>query len=837
MDFWRLVSPETFTSPPLVGHHSHWLCAIAVLLAIFSAWVLIPVTQRFHSTSSGYRFWWLVSGSIVMGTGIWAMHFTGMLAFLLPLKVEYNLIITILSGVPAVIATSCFILLYKQHEFSNKRMHLMALILALGIGAMHYIGMEAIKVDADMYYDPVYFFLSLLAAYVLAVSGVFSLTRMVDQTGASSFNSKISGSICFGLAVSCMHFIAMRATFFQPHNDAVFIQHAAPSFGLVMVVILTTLVLLVFTIISSIFDRRMQDLSRLAERSQNRFQSLAETTQTAIFTFNENHVTYANPALCRITGYSLEDIYQLQLSKLFDEEFEQMAQQIIAGTVKSGQVFHRQFRIMTAGNEEKWIYCSSTLEDFEDQLAGLCSAFDITEQKDAELNMRHLAYHDQLTQLYNRTVFMDRLSHHLELMNRRQSDSKSCVMILDLDKFKSINDSLGHLTGDKLLKTIAVRLRKVARSCDTMSRFGGDEFVLLIEDMDSRFNTDMIAQRILDCLEEPFAIDDRTIDIHTSIGIVELDSCYESPDQVLRDADIALYRAKEIGHGCWVIYDDTLDAAAKRLRKLHPELKNALRDNQLQMYYQPICAALDRRVLGFEALARWQRSNGEWVSPAEFIPLAEDSGLILDIGLWALESASIELAKFNNMNDDKDIYISINIDAQSLTDQRFYDAVVSAFDTFQLKRGQLKIELTERGLIQDTESILPRMNSLIELGCEFMIDDFGTGYSSLSYLHRLPIHSLKIDRSFVMHLDDDENSTPLVKTIITLAQSLNMAVVAEGVETEEQCRRLSQLGSQQLQGYYFAKPMPADAAMEFLVQQERFVVDGSIVNLWGSIPG
>ena len=499
--------------------------------------------------------------------------------------------------------------------------------------------------------------------------------------------------------------------------------------------------------------------------------------------------------------------------------------------MSSKDVFHHETKFLTATGDEKWLYYSLTLEEFGNHATGLASAFDITEQKFAEMSMRELAYHDPLTRLHNRTVFLERLEHHLALQQRRSDEKKACVMILDLDNFKSINDTMGHLQGDKLLITIARRLRKLARRSDTMSRFGGDEFVLLLEDMDSRFGIDIIAQRIIKSLSEPLVLNDRKIDIHSSIGIVELNKGYTSSKQVLHDADIALYRAKEQGRGSWVVFDETLDANVKRQRLLQPELKSALAENQLQMYYQPICSASNRRVCGFEALARWQRANGEWVSPVEFIPLAEDSGLILDIGLWALESAAIQLARFNAEDKHCDLYISINIDATSLTDECFYDGVVSAINTFKLRRGQLKIEITERGLIKDTEAILPRMHSLIKLGCEFMIDDFGTGYSSLSYLHRLPIHSLKIDRSFVMHLDKKETSEPVVKTIIALAESLGINVVAEGVETETQLQHLFELGSHQVQGYYFSKPMSADEVVAYMQKQEQ-AAENALINLW-----
>lgn len=819
MEFWRLSSPDNFSEPALMAHHVHWICAVAFFVAIFASWVLLTVMQRYHESNAGFRYWWLMVGSVVMGTGIWAMHFTGMLAFSIPVKVEYSPLITLVSIVPAIIASGFFLALYRKNGLSQIRMLIIALIMAGGIGTMHYVGMEAMIVAADMYYKPGLFLLSIIAACILAYSAVYTYSRLISSHSLTALQARVVGSVTLGLAVSLMHFIAMNATFFQPNIDTVITHHGSAPLMLVLKVIVITLVLLLFASVSSIVDRRMSEISRQLQKSETRFQNLAESTQTAIFTFNNDHITYANPALCKITGHGVDELYSMTLEEIFDPEFHAQAQIIIDGAIHADKAFHREIQIHSAAGEKKWLYCSMTLEEVNNNTIGLASAFDITDQKNAEMAMRKLAYFDQLTQLHNRTVLMDRLQHCLDLMHRHDQAKTACVMILDLDGFKAINDSYGHLQGDKLLITVAERLKTLARSADTMSRFGGDEFVLLLEQIDSSFNIDSIAERILETLARPVTLDGRKVDVMTSIGIVELDKNYKTPDQVLHDADIALYRAKELERGSWVMFDHNLDAAVKRQRMLLPELKLAVEKIELQMYYQPICSAEDGSVCGFEALARWQRQNGEWVSPGEFIPLAEDAGLIHEIGLWALEAAASQLEKLNQRNANSQVYVSINIDAESLNDPRFYSAVVAAFDRHRLKPGQLKIELTERGLINDTEAVIPKMNALIQLGCEFMIDDFGTGYSSLSYLHQLPIKTLKIDRSFVCSLSENESSKAVVRTIIALSESLGLTVVAEGVETADHVKQLHNLNSHQLQGYYFARPMPENELGAFLDKQ------------------
>ncbi|MBL1143029.1 MAG: EAL domain-containing protein [Proteobacteria bacterium] len=821
MNIWRLVSQDHFSQPALLTHHDHWLCLVAVLLAVLAAWVLLPVTDRFHTVKGRAKYLWLLAGSVAMGTGIWAMHFTAMLAFTLPVPINYKISTTIFSMLPAIIANGLCILLSIPVNHSIRRLNLMAVIMAVGIGTMHYIGMEAIVVPARMYYIPHYFFLSILAAYILAFVGLYTYKRLTVSNGTSKRMGKIFGSIILGVAVSSMHFIAMRATYFQPEIDSIISHHAVPPYNLVFGIVSITIALLGMIIIGSIVDRRMETMAYSLKQSELRFQRLAETTQTAIFTFNDEMITYANPALSTITGYEDKDILTISLAEVFSKEFSDYAKEIMNSHTPFGQAFYEQFEIKTAEGDTRWLYFSITLAEIDNESTGLASACDISEQKSAELNMRHLAYNDQLTQIGNRMMFMDRLEHHLALLKRRENKSTSSVMLLDLDKFKSINDTYGHLKGDELLISVAKRLKGIARNVDTVARLGGDEFVLLLEELDSSVSASIIADRIIECLSKPYDLNGREIVVYSSIGVVELNSTYEKPDQVLHDADIALYRAKKEMHACWILFDQELDAKVKRIRQLQPELKTAVSEGQLQLYYQPIIESKEFKLNGFEALARWQRSNGEWVSPVEFIPLAEDSGLIADIGLWALETACQQLGEWNKGAQQSNLYVSVNVASVSFNDERFNKKIANMFDEFQFKPGQLKLELTERMLVEGSGKMLEKLNRLIELGCELMIDDFGTGYSSLSYLHRLPIRTLKIDRSFVSSLDDVESSVPIVKTIIALAESLNMGVVSEGVETEAQSIRLAKLGSDQLQGYLFAKPMKADEATKFISDENN----------------
>lgn len=814
MNFWRLVSPDLLTEIVVRGDHNHGIPLAGMLLATLAAWVLLPVAHRFNAIRNRTRYLWLAAGGCAMGVGIWAMHFTSMMVYHLPFPIEYDVTVTLLSMIPAMLASAVCIVTYMSARASWSKLLLAAACMAAGIGFMHYIGMEAIVVPADMYYVPLYFMLSIGAAAVLALIGLYAKTRLDRNPHLPRSIGNLAGSVILGLAVTSMHFIAMHATYFVAHSDHLHAAaHAQQPVALFAGIVGATVMLLGLTLFGTLVDRRLDRMASSLKQSELRFQRLAETTQMAIFTFNASAVTYANPALSTITGYSLDELRNSSLARIFGLEFQDFARSVLESDAQFGQAIYEQFEIRTKGGGTCWLYFSVTPAEIDRHATCLASACDISEQKRAELSLRRLAFTDQLTQIGNRTMFIDRLEHHLNLLARRRTPAQSCVLLLDLDNFKTINDTYGHVQGDLLLKEVARRLTPLARHCDTIARLGGDEFVILAEEMNSHHNATTIADRILTELNTPIALNNREIAVHTSIGIVSLDpQRYQTPDQVLHDVDIALYRAKAQGRRCWVLYDDEIDARVKRARTLLTELRAALANGQLQLYYQPIFSAAAQTLRGFEGLARWQRTNGEWVSPGEFIPLAEENGLVGEITLWAIDAATRQIAEWNALWQDTGYYISVNVANDSFTDDRFFKLIADRIAERGIQKGQLKLELTERMLVTDTRQMLERLDSLIALGCELMIDDFGTGYSSLSYLHRLPVTTLKIDRSFVANLEDDVGSRAVINSIIALAKTLKMDVISEGVETAEQSRLLAGMGATQIQGYLLGKPTSAAQA-------------------------
>ncbi len=432
---------------------------------------------------------------------------------------------------------------------------------------------------------------------------------------------------------------------------------------------------------------------------------------------------------------------------------------------------------------------------------------ELTERKRAEQQLAHTALHDPLTDLPNRLLFMDRLRHVIEHA-RRHKGYMYAVLFLDLDRFKVVNDSLGHNIGDQLLIESARRLTACLRSEDTVARFGGDEFVILLEDIQDASDAIQIAERIQNDLALPYDLGNHKVVIFVSTGIVLGEAGYEQPDDVLRDADIAMYRAKGQGLGRYKIFDSAmLDRVMSRM-ELENNLQKALEHQEFIVHYQPILDVRTNRIAGFEALVRWQHPIKGLIPPAEFIPTAEETGLIVPIGYWVLDEACRQIGIWQaQFPADPPLTINVNLSTRQYTQPDLIPRITDILQKNKLDAGSLKLELTESLVIEDSESTSLTLSKLRGLGIQVQIDDFGTGYSSLSYLHTLPIDTLKVDRSFISRLGTNTNSSEIVRTILTLAHNLGMKVIAEGVETDEQLSRLKAMDCEYIQGFLFAKPV------------------------------
>ncbi|MBT3068934.1 EAL domain-containing protein [Rhodoferax sp. U11-2br] len=443
-------------------------------------------------------------------------------------------------------------------------------------------------------------------------------------------------------------------------------------------------------------------------------------------------------------------------------------------------------------------------------------ARDITDRKRADELIAYQAYYDILTDLPNRVLFKDRLN--LALLQAKRKKGGLAVMFVDLDRFKVINDSLGHQLGDELLQQATIRLKGCLRHSDTLSRFGSDEFNVVLPELDTVQDPTRVAQAFLDALRAPFALGGQTIHITASIGVAVYPKDGESVDELIRNADLAMHAKKSSGRNGYQFFELSMLNQSFEQISVESGLRLALLAGELEMYYQPQVDAKSGRVIGAEALMRWNHPQRGFLGAGAFLPYAEESGLIIAISDWMLEAVCRDLLAWNTLGDERP-YLSINLSPHYLDRGDFFDKLKATLERFQVPPAQLEVEITENICIRNPQAAIDQLQKLCQLGVRVAIDDFGTGYSSLAYLHRFPIHVLKIDRSFVMPIEDDTLQFPVVLAIISIAKGLGLKLVAEGVETEVQQRYLEQAGCQTFQGYYYHRPMSQRDMMSLLDNQ------------------
>lgn len=444
-----------------------------------------------------------------------------------------------------------------------------------------------------------------------------------------------------------------------------------------------------------------------------------------------------------------------------------------------------------------------------------------------QLNYR--AQHDGLTGLLNREAFREilvqQLQRPLEIKGDAIVSSQQALLFLDLDYFKLINDSLGHVVGDRLLIEVSKRLQKHVRSHDTLARFGGDEFVLLLNSISQPREAEQVSKRLIKTLQRPFVIDSHEIYIDASIGIVLFSQDADNADDLLRSADLALYRAKSNGRGRYELFDECMHVDVLSRLHLETDLRNALEYQEFSLHYQPIVCTVTQRVEGFEALIRWQHPEKGWISPGKFIPVAEETDLIIRLGWWVLKEACQQMATWQNAGHSlAHAKMSVNVSIKQFFQPDFVEGVQAILEQASLESKHLKLEITESLLMHHEGGIQHKFQQLQDLGIELSLDDFGTGYSSLSYLHKFKINTLKIDQSFIKRMHEGEQHRAIIKTIIELANQMGMDVVAEGVEEEVQLQALQDLGCDMIQGYFIARPMDALSIKTFMQQRTAIIL-------------
>jgi diguanylate cyclase (GGDEF)-like protein/PAS domain S-box-containing protein len=530
----------------------------------------------------------------------------------------------------------------------------------------------------------------------------------------------------------------------------------------------------------------------------------------------ETQVMYFSPRWKAMLGHGETEIGAAPeewFKRLHPEDEERVRKEIRSHLDYPSSHFESEHRILHRDGTYRWVLCRGVAErngeDKARRMAG--SMTDISERKWAEERLVHDALHDVLTALPNRALFMTLLGRSLARLRRRK-DYQFAVLFLDVDRFKVVNDSLGHMVGDQLLIEAARRLADCVRPGDTVARLGGDEFTILLEDIAGSDDAIRIAARIQDEFASVFAIGPHEIFSSVSIGIALSSPHYQRPEEVLRDADTAMYRAKAHGKARHEVFDAAMHARVVSLLKLETDLRHALERQEFHLLYQPIVAAKTGTIAGFEALLRWRHPERGLVVPTEFIDLAEEMGLIVPIGEWVLWEACRQVRAWQLLvGDGVPLAASINLSPRQFAEPALVESVADALAITRFRAANLRLEITESVLMDRAEASVRVLHQFKELGVQVEVDDFGTGYSSLGYLHRFRLDALKVDRSFVSRLEVDPENREIVKTIVALGKNLGMAVVAEGVETAGQRAYLEKLGCDAMQGYLFAGPLdPGD---------------------------
>jgi diguanylate cyclase (GGDEF)-like protein/PAS domain S-box-containing protein len=545
-------------------------------------------------------------------------------------------------------------------------------------------------------------------------------------------------------------------------------------------------------------------------RSEERHRTLVHEAADVVSVSDRDGVmTYISSTVQRVMGYSPEEMVGRKNRDLIHPD--DMHVTVAAAEALRADPSHEQrFEVRSRHADGSWRWHEVSIRDLFNHPAieGLVSNYrDVTDRKALEDRLRHLAYHDTLTGLANRGMFADRLA---ALVGRCAGDNYA-VMVIDLDDFKTINDSLGHDVGDRLLMEVAEQLSAETREGDVLARLGGDEFALLLDNVTDDEMCAAVAERIVVAATRTFAYEGSVFPITASIGIARGDASIRHADELTRRADVAMYVSKSQGKARWTLFQPGMHLAGEERLFLRSALSQALANDELDVHYQPIVDLATGAICGMEALMRWRHPELGMVSPVEFIPVAEESGLIGPLGEWVLRRACQQIALWRCENPT--LTISVNVAARQLRDPAFPEIVRSAVDDANLPPGALILELTESSSLDDELGTLRLLN---ELGVRLAIDDFGTGYSSLSYLQRLPIDVLKIDRSFVRDVDDVPRVAAIVDAIVRLGQALGVRLVAEGVEQTGQAGALHNQGCQLAQGYLFAAPLDADAAETYL---------------------
>jgi len=567
-------------------------------------------------------------------------------------------------------------------------------------------------------------------------------------------------------------------------------------------------------------EQKIIENTKELQESEVLYRTIFENSGAATIIIQEDMtISLANSVFANISGFAKGEI---ELKKSFSDFLDEKSNRSILndeGSLNNEENIDCKF--VSKEREEKDILVTiTTIPGTENHVASLT---DISELKEAERQISHQAFHDTLTNLPNRTLFIEHLNMAIK-RGKRRPDYRFAVLYLDIDRFKLVNDSLGHIVGDRLLNSFAGRIRDCLRDIDTLARLGGDEFIILLEDIETEDYARIVADRLQRALKRPFMVSNKEVFALASFGVVLNTKDYDLSEDIMRDADAAMYHAKENGRAQYKVFDKKLHEKAQHLLQRETDLRKAIHRKEFVNHYQPIVSLNTRSVVGFESLIRWNHPRLGLLYPDSFISIAEETGLIIPITRLLLQEACRDLKSWQSQIQDlQKLTMNVNISSKHFLLPSLLKDLKDVLVSIDLPPDQLKLEITETALMEDVEETVRHVNRMRDYGLQIVIDDFGTGYSSLSYLQRLPIDTLKVDRSFVSRIQNSpDGNRNIVEAIISLAHRLDMIVVAEGVENLEQHAILLNMGCQFGQGYLFSRPLPKDKVDELIKEMLKF---------------
>ena len=578
------------------------------------------------------------------------------------------------------------------------------------------------------------------------------------------------------------------------------------------------------------------------ENSEKLYRYLVDSSPDIIYTLNhEGRFTFVNDRAYQLLGFAREDLIGKHYSILVHEEDLERARYAFNERrvdERASRNVELRLKCHAGGNQDRTF--NNTLMTISLNSIGMHIpdnevtrleffgtygvARDITDRKRAEELISYQAYHDILTDLPNRMLFKDRLG--LAVIQAKRKMTELAVMFIDLDRFKLVNDTLGHVKGDELLQQASVRLKECLRRGDTLARQGGDEFTIVLPELRDREDAKLIADKFLECLQKPFDLDGHEVHISASIGIAVYPTDGESIDELLRHADIAMYQVKALGKNGHSFYHNSMLDVSHQKIALEQSLRKALEQNELEMHYQPQIDCITGRIIGAEGLMRWNHPARGLLTAGEFLPFAEENGLMLPISDWMIGALCRDMLQWNASGNEA-IRLSLNLSPQYLDRGDFFEKMRGALVRYGISPAQIEVEITENICIRNPQYAIEQLNKLCQLGVSVAIDDFGTGYSSLSYLHRFPIHTIKIDQSFVKEIHDEHGHYPVILAIISIARGLGLHLIAEGVETDVQARYLKANGCLTMQGYLYHRPIALSHFIGLLGEQDGVEADAA----------